>query len=221
MRTLYRWGGVAGVAAAAALVWVAAAVAVVMPAAGLGPPGPYPHYNPDALLPFVAQRRVLFGLLNLGGGALAAALALVCVTALGERLRDAGAGRIGRTLAVVGTAALALEALLWHGGVGSLARLQATDAVAARHGFFAVAGVIAGVDLLGTVAVGLGVLLMGSAMRSVPRYAGAGSVGMLGGALLAVSRFVPGRLLLGLSAALAVVWLVWTGILLWRDGASS
>ncbi|MDQ7820085.1 MAG: hypothetical protein QN173_02180 [Armatimonadota bacterium] len=218
MRTLYRWGGVAGVLAAAALVWVAVAVGVVMPAAGLGPPGPYPHYNPDSLLPFIRQRPVLFGLLNVGGGAVAALLALAFVTALGERLREAGAaGRFGRTLAVVGTAALALEALLWQGGVAALARLQTTDPVAARHAFFALAGVIGSVDLLGTAAVGLGVLLLGSAMRSLPSYAGAGTVGMLGGALLVASRIVPGRLLVGLSALLAVVWLVWSGLLLRRE----
>ncbi len=222
MVTLYRWGGACGILAAAALVWVGVAVGVVMPAAGLGPPGPYPHYNPDTLLPFVAARPILFGLLNVGGGALAAVLAFVFVTALGERVRDAGAsGRIGRPLAVVGAASLALEALLWQGGVGALARLQAADPVAARHAYYALAGVIGGVDLLGTTAVGLGALLLGSAMRSLPRYRGAGAAGMLGGALLVASRIVPGRLLLGLSAALAVVWLAWTGILLQADSSPS
>jgi hypothetical protein len=218
MGNLSRWGAAGGFVAAAALVWVGVAVAVVMPGTGLGAPTPYPHYNPDAFLPFIARRPALFGLVNLGGGALAALGALVFFVAVAEHLRatSTAASRVGGALAVAGAVALAGEALLWQMGVGSLAALFGTDPVAARHAFYALAGLMRAVDVLGTVAVGLGVLVFSGAMRRVPALRGAGALGVVGGVLLVGARLLPTRALFSLSALAAIIWLVWTGALLLR-----
>jgi hypothetical protein len=218
MKNLHRMGGGAGILAAIAAAWLVVGLAVVFPAVGLGL---NVQANPNKYLPLIAKHQIAFWMVNVLGGLAAALLAFVLLLALADRFRDEAPGRaqIALAMGVVGVMGFAIGAFLKQVGLGYLAVLHHSNPNGAAIAFYAVEGTAGAFQALGGVALGLGALVFGSVMLGTSDYGPVGYLSVVVGMPLIMSAFAPQPIVLLIAALLAIAWLTWTGVLLWREGA--
>ena len=220
MQSLRRIGGASGILAGGAAAWFVVGLSVVYPAVGLTSSV---RADPSRYLPLIQEHQIVFWMVNVLGGLLASLLALVLLLALADRFRDAAPDRsqIALTMGIVGVIGFAIGSFLRQTGLGSLAVLYQSNQTPATIAFYAVDGTAGAFQALGGVALGIGALVFGSVMLGIRGYGGVGFLSVVVGTPLVITAFVPQVTVLLIAGVLAMAWLVWTGLLLWMEGASS
>lgn len=216
MENLRRLGGEAGVLAGIALAWVILGFVVLFPSAGLTL---IDQANPHRYLPFIARHPVMFWMVNILGGLVAAFMSAVVFMALQDRFQEdaPASARIGSLAGIMGATAFAAGAVVRHVGFGTLAPMYTANVVGASHAFYAVNGMASSLAALGNLAAGLGILAVGPLMFKHRKYTGVGYLSVAAGVAIVLSGFVIHPFTVIASAAAAAAWLTWTALVLRKE----
>ncbi|HTD48124.1 MAG TPA: hypothetical protein VK881_12740 [bacterium] len=220
MQNLRRLGGGAGILAGLAAAWHLLGVAVIIPSAHLSLSA---QESPHKYLVFAHRHQDMLSWINLPGAVLAPLLGLILLLAVADRLREAAPDwtQIGLALGVVGVIGFAVGAFIRQVGLGSLVQFHVTNKTGAAIAFYAVNGTANAFLDLGGVALGLGVLVIGSIMLRMNGYYGMiGSFSIITGVAQVLSGLTPHRTVYLIASVLTIAWFAGTGAAVWMEAAS-
>ncbi|HVH30035.1 MAG TPA: hypothetical protein VNA31_00010 [bacterium] len=220
MQNLRRLGGGAGILAGLAAAWHLLGVAVIIPSAHLSLSA---QQSPHKYLVFAHRHQDMIAWINLPGAILAPLLGLILLLAVADRLREHAPDwtQIGLALGVVGVVGFAVGAFVRQFGVGSLVQFHMTNKTGAAIAFYAVNGTANAFFNLGGVALGLGVLVIGTVMLKMNGYYGMiGSFSVITGVAQILSGLTPNTTVYLNASVLTVAWFAGTGAALWMETAS-
>jgi hypothetical protein len=211
MDNLRRLGGEAGVLAGIAMAWLFLGLVLVFPSAGLSV---VQQANPHRYISFIANHEAIFWAVNVLGGFVAGVFSAVLILALGDRFREASPGstRIATEFGVVGAAAFASAAIVRQVGFSSLTAIYKATTSGGAAAFYAMNGVVDALLAFSGIAMGFGVLLLGTVMAKSDRYAGVGTLSIVAGAAMVLGGFINNIYLYMASSVATIVWLSWTAL---------
>lgn len=211
MDNLRRLGGEAGVLAGIAMAWLFLGLVLVFPSTGLSLAD---QANPHRYISFIAKHEAAFWAVNVLGGFVAGVFSAVLILALGDRFREASPGstRIATEFGVFGAAAFAGAAIVRQVGFASLTTIYKATTTGGAAAFYAMNGVVDALIALSGIAMGFGILLLGSVMAKSERYAAVGTLSLVAGGAMVLGGFINNIYLYMASSVAAIVWLTWTAL---------
>jgi hypothetical protein len=213
MENLRRVGGEAGVLAGMATALLFVGLVWFFPQAGLPLAD---QTNPHKYIAFITKHQVLFWLVNVLGGLLAALMSAVLFLALGDRFGDEApaSARIGPLFGIGGAMGFAAAALIRQVGFSAAAAIYRGNQAGAVNMFRGLQAVEMSMFALGQVAIGLGAIVLGIVMLRARNYAGVGYLSAVAGTTMFLGGFIPHVVLFVASFALMTMWLVWSALVL-------
>ena len=162
----------------------------------------------------IAKHEVVFWAVNVLGGFVAGVFSAVLILALGDRFREASPGstRIATEFGVFGAAAFASAAIVRQVGFASLTGVYRATSAGGAAAFYAMNGVVDALIALSGIAMGFGVLLLGSVMVKSGRYASVGTLSVVAGAAMVLGGFINNVYFYMASSVATIVWLTWTAL---------
>lgn len=216
MENLRRLGAEAGVVAGLATGLLFLGFVWFFPEAGLTLAN---QTNPHKYLVFIRKHEMLYWVVNVGGGLLAAIMSGVLFLALGDRFhQDAPASaKIGPLLGIGGAIGFAASALIRQVGYSAASALYVVNRTGAVQAFRGTQWVETSMFALGQVGVGLGAIILGIVMLREKHYSSVGYLSAVAGSTMFLGAFVEHNVLFMASFALMAAWFVWTSLIVRQE----